>query len=476
MVLSLTLYCAWLALKQKRKTESVTTCAIPLEKFTISGLQFTVLIFNGTKVIKRQIVNSKPVNRKPKYLSSHPIFSEMKKIMMVDLAAQYQKIQPEIDKAVLDVIHSTAFINGPEVKNFQSELEKYLGVKHVIPCANGTDALQIAMMALGFQPGDEVITASFTYVATAEVIALLKLKPVLVDVLPDTFCIDPKAIEAAITPKTKAIVPVHLFGQCADMDAIMKIAKKHNLAVIEDVAQAIGANYYSASPTPPKEGLSTAQSSNEIVMQHPPLGGRGAKAGTIGTVGCTSFFPSKNLGCYGDGGALYTNDDALAKKARMVANHGQSVQYYHDEIGVNSRLDSLQAAILRIKLRHLDEYAAARRKAADYYDKAFANHPKIVTPKHASYSDHVFHQYTLVLKNADRTRLREFLASKEIPAMIYYPVPLHMQKAFPDPRYKEGDFPVTEMLCKSVISLPMHTELDEDTLKYIVDSVLEFLK
>ena len=370
---------------------------------------------------------------------------------MVDLAAQYQKIQPEIDKAVLDVIHSTAFINGPEVKSFQADLEKYLGVKHVIPCANGTDALQIAMMALGFQPGDEVITASFTYVATAEVIGLLKLKPVLVDVLPDTFCIDPKAIEAAITPKTKAIVPVHLFGQCADMEAIMKIAKKHNLAVIEDVAQAIGANYKFADGTL-------------------------KKAGTVGTVGCTSFFPSKNLGCYGDGGALYTNDDVLAKKARMVANHGQSVQYYHDEIGINSRLDSLQAAILRIKLRHLDEYAIARRKAADFYDKAFANNPKIVTPKRASYSDHVFHQYTLVLKNADRTKLREFLASKEIPAMIYYPVPLHMQKAFLDPRYKEGDFPVTEMLCKSVISLPMHTEMEEATLKYIVDAVLEFLK
>ncbi|MBK6837292.1 MAG: DegT/DnrJ/EryC1/StrS family aminotransferase [Bacteroidetes bacterium] len=375
----------------------------------------------------------------------------MRKIQMVDLIGQYQKIQSEIDKAVLDVMHSAAFINGPDVKGFQAELEKYLGAKHVIPCANGTDALQIAMMALDFQPGDEVITADFTYVATAEVIALLKLKPVLVDVNPETFTIDPKAIEAAITPKTKAIVPVHLFGQCADMDAIMDIAQRHHLYVLEATAQAIGANY--------------KLKSGEI-----------KKAGTIGTVGCTSFFPSKNLGCYGDGGALYTNDDQLAKKIRMIANHGQSVQYYHDEIGVNSRLDSIQAAILRIKLRHLDEYAAARQYVADYYDKAFANHPKIVTPVRFPSSDHVFHQYTLVLKGADRNKLREYLAELEIPAMIYYPVPLHLQKAYRDPRYKEGSFPVTEWLCANVISLPIHTEMTDEVLKLITSKVLEFMK
>jgi len=374
----------------------------------------------------------------------------MRKIQMVDLVSQYEKIQPEIDKAVLDVIRSSAYINGPEVKAFQADLESYLGVKHVVPCANGTDALQITMMALGFQPGDEVITASFTYVATAEVIALLKLKPVLVDVNPETFTLDPKAVEAAITARTVAIVPVHLFGQCADMDAIMEIAKRKKLFVIEDVAQAIGADYRS------KDGTVK-------------------KAGTIGTAGCTSFFPSKNLGCYGDGGAIFTDDEALAKKIRMIANHGQSVLYYHDEVGVNSRLDSIQAAILRIKLRHLDEYAKARIRVADYYDRAFAGNAKVVTPKRNSQSDHVFHQYTLILKHADRNKLREFLAGKNIPAMIYYPVPLHLQKAYRDTRYREGDFPVTEMLCSSVISLPIHTEMQEETLKYITESVLEFL-
>jgi UDP-2-acetamido-2-deoxy-ribo-hexuluronate aminotransferase len=378
-------------------------------------------------------------------------FKIMRKIQMVDLIGQYEKIQPEIDKAVLDVIRSSAYINGPEVKSFQAELEKYLGVKHVIPCANGTDALQIAMMALGLQPGDEVITASFTYVATAEVIALLKLKPVLVDVLPDTFLIDPKAVERAITPKTKAIVPVHLFGQCADMEALLDIAERHHLFVIEDTAQAIGSNYNM------KDGSTR-------------------KAGTIGTIGCTSFFPSKNLGCYGDGGAIFTNDDELAKKMRMVANHGQSVLYYHDEIGVNSRLDSVQAAILRIKLRHLDEYAEARRKVAAYYDKAFANNRQLVTPARTRNSDHVFHQYTLLLKEGDRTKLREQLSAKEIPSMIYYPVPLHMQKAYRDDRYKPGDFPVTESLCAHVISLPIHTEMNEETLQYITQAVLELLK
>ena len=373
-----------------------------------------------------------------------------KKIQMVDLKSQYEKIKTDVDTAIQNVINNTAFINGPEVKAFQAELEKYLGVKHVIPCANGTDALQIVMMALDLKPGDEVITANFTYVATAEVIALLGLKPVLVDVNPDTFDIDVKAIEKAIGPKTKAIVPVHLFGQCANMEQVMALAKKHNLFVIEDVAQAIGAEYTFSD-------------------------GKKQKAGTIGTVGCTSFFPSKNLGCYGDGGAMYTNDDQLAAKIRMISNHGQSVQYVHDSIGVNSRLDSIQAAILRIKLRELDHYAAARNKAADYYDKALANNPKIKTPVRATFSDHVFHQYTLQLNGVNRTALREYLADKDIPAMIYYPIPLHMQKAYADPRYKEGDFPVTEKLCASVISLPMHTELDNETLKYITDSVLEFV-
>lgn len=372
------------------------------------------------------------------------------KIQMVDLKTQYEKIKTEVDAAIQGVIENTAFINGPEVKHFQSELEKYLKVKHVIPCANGTDALQIAMMALGLKPGDEVITADFTYVATAEVIALLGLTPVLVDVYPDTFDINIEAIEKAITPNTKAIVPVHLFGQCANMEAIMNVAKKHNLYVIEDTAQAIGADYTFS------DGVTK-------------------KAGTIGTVGCTSFFPSKNLGCYGDGGAMYTNDDALAAKIRMISNHGQSVQYVHDSIGVNSRLDSIQAAILRIKLTHLDEYAAARNKAASFYDKAFANHPKIKTPARSKSSTHVFHQYTLQLKGIDRAALRDFLSEHGIPAMIYYPIPLHLQKAYSDSRYKAGDFPVTEQLCADVISLPMHTELSEETLSFITNKVLEFI-
>ena len=374
-----------------------------------------------------------------------------RKIQMVDLKSQYEKIKTEVDSAIQNVLNNTAFINGPEVKAFQTELEHYLGAKHVIPCANGTDALQIAMMALDLKPGDEVITADFTYVATAEVIALLGLKPVLVDVIPNTFEIDTAAIEKAITPKTKAIVPVHLFGQCADMEAIMALAKKYNLYVIEDTAQAIGAEYIFSDGTK-------------------------KKAGTIGTIGCTSFFPSKNLGCYGDGGAIFTNDDTLATKIRIIANHGQSAQYIHDSIGVNSRLDSIQAAILRIKLRDLDHYAAARNKAATYYDKAFANHPKLITPARAKFSNHVFHQYTLQLNGVDRTALRDFLASKDIPAMIYYPIPLHLQKAYLDSRYKAGDFPVTEKLCASVMSLPMHTELDEETLKYITDSVIDFCK
>jgi UDP-2-acetamido-2-deoxy-ribo-hexuluronate aminotransferase len=374
----------------------------------------------------------------------------MNKIHMVDLKSQYDKIKPEVDRAIAEVIDNTAFINGPAVKSFQSDLEKYLNVKHVIPCANGTDALQIAMMALGLKPGDEVITACFTYVATAEVIALLGLKPVLVDVYKDEFTIDVEAIKKAITPKTKAIVPVHLYGQCANMEAIMEIANAHQLFVIEDVAQAIGANY---------------------IMRD----GTSRKAGTIGTIGCTSFFPSKNLGCYGDGGALYTNDDALAQKIRMVANHGQSVQYVHDEVGVNSRLDSIQAAILKVKLRALDQYASNRNALADFYDHAFANHPKVKIPTRAKYSDHVFHQYTLTLNGIDRDGLRQFLADNQVPAMIYYPIPLHKQKAYADPRYKDGDFPVTESLCPHVISLPMHTEMQKDQMEYIVAKVLEYL-
>jgi len=374
-----------------------------------------------------------------------------KKIQMVDLKGQYEKIKTEVDAGIQEVLNTTAFINGPAVKEFQADLEKYLNVKHVIPCANGTDALQIAMMALDLKPGDEVITASFTYVATAEVIGLLGLTPVLVDVYPDTFDIDIEAIEKNITSKTKAIVPVHLFGQCADMERIMALAKKHNLYVIEDVAQAIGADYTFSD-------------------------GRKQKAGTIGDIGCTSFFPSKNLGCYGDGGAMYTNNDDLAKKMRMIAHHGQSVQYVHDVLGVNSRLDTIQAVVLKAKLKHLDEYAAARNKVADYYDKAFANNSKLKTPVRAKNSTHVFHQYTLQLNGIDRTKLREQLSEKGIPAMIYYPIPLHMQNAYKSDRFKKGDFPVTEKLCASVLSLPMHTELDEETLKYITSSVLELTK
>ncbi len=370
---------------------------------------------------------------------------------MVDLVGQYNKIKPEVDAAIAEVLSNASFINGPAVRIFQADLEKYLGVKHVIPCANGTDALQVAMMALNLQPGDEVITTSFTFIATAEVIALLHLTPVLVDVLPDTYNIDPAAIERAITSKTKAIVPVHLFGQCSDMDAVMKIAKEHNLFVIEDNAQAIGADYYSKD-------------------------GSVKKAGTIGHIGCTSFFPSKNLGCYGDGGAIFTNDDALAAQMRVVVNHGMVVRYYHDYVGVNSRLDSIQAAVLDIKLKHLDEYAEARRFAANFYNNAFAACRKLTTPKTASFTNHVFHQYTLVTDGIDRQKLMDYLQSKGISSAIYYPVGLHEQKAYLDPRYKSGDFPVTEFLCKTVFSLPIHTEFDVETLQYVVDSVLEFVK
>lgn len=376
--------------------------------------------------------------------------TQAKEIRMVDLKTQYNRLKGEIDKAISEVIESTAFIKGPAVKKFEEELSAYLGVKHVIGCANGTDALQIAMMALGYKPGDEVITASFTYVATAEVIALLQLKPVLVEVNPETFTIDPAAIEAAITPKTRAIVPVHLFGQTADMEPIMAIAQKHGLDVIEDNAQAIGADY-------------TYKNGTKV------------KAGAIGTVGTTSFFPSKNLGCYGDGGALYTNNDALAAKIRMVANHGQSVQYVHDEVGVNSRLDTLQAAILSVKLKYLDDFASRRQKVADYYDNAFKGLSNIQTPVRAPYSTHVFHQYTLKLKNIDREVLRKKLADKGVPSMVYYPIPLHLQKAYSDTRYKAGAFPVTENLCNSVLSLPIHTEFDESQLKYITDTFKELI-
>lgn len=373
----------------------------------------------------------------------------MKKIQMVDLKTQYQHIKTDVDAAIQKVIDNTTFINGPEVKNFQQALEQYLSVKHVIPVANGTDALQIAMMALDLKPGDEVITASFTYVATAEVIALLGLTPVLVDVHPDTFNIDPDAIERAITPKTKAIVPVHLFGQCADMERIMEIANKHGIYVIEDNAQAIGADYTSSN-------------------------GEKKKAGTIGTIGCTSFFPSKNLGCYGDGGAIFTNDDLLAQKLRMIANHGQSVRYYHDEVGVNSRLDSIQAAILSIKLAQLDHYIAARQKLASAYSSFLSEFEGVITPLVAPFTNHVYHQYTLRLAKHDRNSLKEHLESKDVPAMIYYPVPLHLQKAYKSDRYQAGDFPVTEMLCKEVISLPMHTEMDEEQLAYIIKQVKFF--
>ncbi len=369
---------------------------------------------------------------------------------MVDLKGQYHKIKTEVDAGIQEVLDTTAFINGPAVKEFQSDFEKYLGVKHVIPCANGTDALQIAMMALNLKPGDEVITASFTYVATAEVIGLLGLTPILVDVNPDTYDIDLDAVEKQITSKTKAIVPVHLFGQCANIERLITLAKKYKLFVIEDVAQAIGADYTFSNGTT-------------------------AKAGTIGTVGCTSFFPSKNLGCYGDGGAIYTNDDDLAKKLRMIAHHGQSVQYVHDVLGVNSRLDTIQAAILKVKLKHLDEYAAARNKVADLYDKAFAGNKNLITPKRSPQSTHVFHQYTLQLVNLDRSKLREQLAERGIASMVYYPIPLHHQKAFSSDRFQDKDFPVTLHLCSHVLSLPMHTELDEETVNYITKTVLELI-
>ena len=368
---------------------------------------------------------------------------------MVDLKGQYEKIKDEIDEAILNVVRSTAYINGPAVQKFQANLEDYLKVKHVIPCANGTDALQIALMALGLKPGDEVIVPAFTYVATAEVIGLLGLTPVMVDVDEDTFNVTAEIIEEAITPKTKAVVPVHLFGQACDMESIMGVAKKHGIFVIEDNAQAIGADYTFRD-------------------------GSTKKAGTIGDVGTTSFFPAKNLGCYGDGGAMFTNDDELAGKLRMVANHGQTKQYYHGVIGVNSRLDSIQAAILDVKLKYLDEYAAARNEVAMRYDDAFINIEEIQTPVRETNSTHVFHQYTMKIGNGKRDELRSFLVEKGIPSNIYYPVPLYEQDAFKYCVTQNFQLPVTEDMCKQVLSLPIHTEMIEQTHKMITNEVLDF--
>lgn len=375
----------------------------------------------------------------------------MKPIQMVDLSAQYQKIKPSIDDAIAEVINTTAFINGPAVGHFAQELGAYLGAAHVIPCANGTDALQIALMALGLQPGDEVITPSFTYIATTEVIALLGLTPVFVEVDSKTFCIEASAIEAAITPRTRAIVPVHLYGQAADLNAIMELAHQHNLFVVEDNAQAIGSDYHLSN-------------------------GSVQKTGTIGHIGCTSFFPSKNLGCYGDGGALYTQDAELAKKIKMIANHGQEQKYVHDVVGCNSRLDTIQAAVLRIKLRQLDNYIDARRAVAAAYDAAFAQIPGVEIPFRAADSKHVFHQYTLKLTGHNRDALQAHLQAAGIPSMIYYPTPAHRQKMFSAFDLQDLKLPLTEQLCEQVISLPIHTEMDEQQLQFIIDNVISFFK
>ncbi len=372
----------------------------------------------------------------------------MKKIQMVDLQTQYQHIKEDIDRGIQAVIDSAAFVKGPAVTEFQSHLEAYIGAKHVITVGNGTDALQIALMGLGLKAGDEVITPTFTFIATAEVAALLGFTPVVVDVDWGTMNISAEAIRKAITPRTKAIVPVHLFGQCADMEPIMAIAREHHLYVVEDACQAIGAQYTFSDGT-------TRQ------------------AGTMGDIGCTSFFPSKNLGCYGDGGAIFTNNDELAAQMRAIANHGMVVRYHHDRVGVNSRLDAIQAAVLDAKLPHLNEYIAARQRAAAYYDKAFAGNPHVLTPARQAHSTHVYHQYTLRLSGVDRDKVREALAEREIPSMVYYPVPLHLQKAYQDPRYKAGDFPVAERLAGCVLSLPMHTELTDEQLSAIVSAVAE---
>lgn len=375
----------------------------------------------------------------------------MRPIQMVDTRSQYLKIKNEIDKAVLDVIDSSAFINGPIVKTFAENLASYLKVKHVIACGNGTDALQIALMALGLQPGDEVITPSFTFIATTEVVALLGLKPIFVEVDKATFCMDVDDLEKKITPKTKAIVPVHLYGQAANMEAIMQIAEKHQLFVVEDNAQAIGASFAFADGTT-------------------------KKTGTIGHIGCISFYPSKNLGAYGDGGAICTNDDELADKLQRIANHGQAKRYYHNLVGCNSRLDSIQAAILNIKLKHLDEYNKARQEVAAFYNNAFSKNENIITPLVSAHSTHVYHQYTLVLNNVNRDGLISFLSEKKIPAMIYYPVPGHKQKMFERFADAELDLPITDWLTERVISLPIHTEMDKEQLDYIATSVLEYVK
>ena len=375
----------------------------------------------------------------------------MKKLQLVDLKTQYEKIKEEVDKAILDVIATAAFINGPEVKEFQKDLGNYLGVKHVIPCANGTDALQISLMALGLKSGDEVISPSFTYIATAEVIGLLNLTPVFIDVDRQNFTIDIQSLRNAITKKTKAIVPVHLYGHCANMEEILKIANEFNIPVIEDTAQALGSEFTFSD-------------------------GSVKKAGTIGTVGCTSFFPSKNLGCYGDGGAIMTNDDDLAKTIRMVASHGQSKKYFHDIIGVNSRLDSIQAAVLRVKLPYLKEYILARKSAASYYSKAFEPFEELETPFVEEWSDHGFHQYTLVLHNVDREALMTYLKSKDIPSNVYYPMPTHKQGAFKNTFEKRVSLENTEYLTQTVLSLPIHTELDTEQLEYITSSIIEFIK
>lgn len=375
----------------------------------------------------------------------------MRPIQMVDLKEQYLRMKDEVDTAIHQVLDSSAFIGGKAVQDFSSNLAAYTGTRHVIPCANGTDALQIAMMALGLQPGDEVITPSFTYIATTEVVALLKLKPVFVEVDPQTFCIEPSAVEKAITPRTKAIVPVHLYGQSAPMEAILDIARRHNLFVIEDNAQAIGATY---------------TFSNGTVRQ----------TGTMGTIGTTSFFPSKNLGCYGDGGAIFTDDDALADKLRMIANHGQKVRYYHEVVGCNSRLDTIQAAILDVKLKRLNSYISARQQVAAAYDRAFAGHPAITTPKVAEGNTHVYHQYTLQLEGVDRDGLQQYLAALSIPSMIYYPVPAHRQRMFTDLGAGGEDLPVTDWLTQRVISLPIHTEMQPEHIELITSSVLAYIE
>ncbi len=370
---------------------------------------------------------------------------------MVDLNSQYLKIKDEIDSAIQKVIDSSAFVKSPVVNKFESDLSEYLGVPHVISCGNGTDALQMSLMALDLNPGDEIITPVFTFISTVEVICLLGLKPVLVDVDPRTFNIDPDALESVIANKTKAIIPVHLFGQCADMHKISEIASASNIRIIEDAAQAMGCEFYTKN-------------------------NKSLKAGTIGHIGCTSFFPSKNLACFGDGGAVISKNDELAKKIRTIANHGMQVKYYYDYIGVNSRLDAIQAAILSVKLKYLDNYNLARQKAAEFYNNAFMNIPDIIVPFKSVYSNHIFHQYTLRIKNNKRNELKNHLHSKGIPSMIYYPVPLHLQKAFAFLGYERGDFPVSEEICETVISLPMHTELDEEQQGYISRSVIDFFK